>query len=62
MANVINSKQEMINYLISLLSYEHIREDFKKSLEKEDSDFVEYVLNLVDVNTNNILKEIFYDN
>lgn len=62
MANVINSKQEIINYLISLLSYEHIREDFKKSLEKEDGDFIEYILNLVDVNTNNILKEIFYDN
>lgn len=57
MANVINSKSEMIDYLIDLISHERIREDFKKSLLKEDSDFIEYILSLIDVNTNNILKE-----
>lgn len=57
MANVINSKSEMIDYLIDLISHERVRKDFKKSLLKEDSDFIEYILSLIDVNTNNILKE-----
>ena len=56
MANTHKNKEELVNYLISMLSESHIREDFRKNLMKEDDDFVLYILNnLVDDNTSNIL-------
>lgn len=57
MANTHKTKKEMVDYLIELISSEHIREDFRKNLMEEDDDFVLYILNsLVDNNTNNILR------
>jgi hypothetical protein len=57
MANTHKTKEELVNYLVELLSHSHIREDFRKNLMSEDDDFVLYILNnLVDDNTNNILR------
>lgn len=57
MANTHKTKKEAVDYLIKLISSEHIREDFRKNLMKENDDFVLYILNnLVDDNTNNILR------
>ena len=57
MANTRKTKKEMVDYLIELISSEHIREDFRKNLMEEEDYFILYILNsLVDNNTNNILK------
>lgn len=38
MANVFHTKQEMVDFTISMLSHEHIREDFRLNLMNEDDD------------------------
>ena len=57
MANTHKTKEELVNYLVELLSNPHFREEFRKNLMVEDDDFVLYILNyLVDNYNNNILR------
>ena len=57
MANVLKTKEELVDYLIEFLSYPHNIEIFRKNLMNEDVDIVLYILNeLIDEDTNNILR------
>lgn len=57
MANVHHSKEELVDYLVEMLSHEHIREYLRKKIIKEDTEVILYFLdNFVDENNNNVKK------
>lgn len=57
MVNTFNTKTELVNFMIEMISHPHIQEDFRKNLMNEDDDMVLYILNnLIDNHTNNIMR------